>query len=256
MYPYIYFGETPVPSYAIMVFSGLILGIIIAIIRAKKIGLSRLNVTLASLFILIGLLFGSKILFAITTLPEVFSNMNLLREYPAETIIYMFSGFVFFGGLLGALLFLKMFSFQFDQPFWKYITLFIPIVPLVHAIGRVGCFLAGCCYGIEYHGFLSAHYPSDAIVEGLNLFPRFPVQLFEAVLNLILFVILIIYTNKPRRDGNVLGLYLICYSVIRFFVEFLRDDASRGVFLGISTSQWISVALLVFGVYLIKRKKK
>lgn len=255
MHPYFNFGETQIPAYVIMVFSGLILGIVLAILRAKKFGLSRLNVTLSSIFIIIGLLFGSKILFAITTLPEVFSHFDLLKKYPAETLVYMFSGFVFFGGLLGAGLFLKMFSFQFNQPFWKYINLFVPFIPLVHGIGRIGCFLAGCCYGIEYHGFLNVTYPDNAIVEGVNLYSRFPVQLFEAGLNLILFIILIIYTKKPRRDGNILGLYLIAYSVIRFTLEFLRDDTLRGIFLELSTSQWISIGLLLFGVYLIKRKK-
>lgn len=256
MKPYLNFGSLELPSYAVLVFSGLLLGIIISVIRAKKLNLDRLNVVLSSVFIVIGLLFGAKILFAITTLPEIFSHLDLLKEYPAESIGYMFSGFVFFGGLLGALLFLKMFAFQFNQPFWKYIDLFVPIFPLVHAIGRVGCFLAGCCYGVEWHGICSVTYPDDAIVEGVNLVSRFPVQILESILNLGVFISLIIYSRTPRREGNVLGIYLISYSIIRFFVEFLRNDSNRGHFLGISTSQWIGLILIPVGIYIIKRKNK
>jgi len=256
MKPYLDFGSFELPAYAVMVFSGLILGIVISVIRAKKLKLDRLYVVLSSIFIVIGLLFGAKILFAITTLPEIFSHLDLLKEYPAESIGYMFSGFVFFGGLIGALLFLKMFAFQFNQPFWKYIDLFVPVFPLVHAIGRIGCFLAGCCYGMEWHGIFSVTYPNDAIVEGVNLVPRFPVQILESILNLGLFIGLLLYSRKPRREGNVLGVYLISYSIMRFFVEFLRDDSYRGHFLGISTSQWIGLILIPVGIYILKRKKK
>jgi phosphatidylglycerol:prolipoprotein diacylglycerol transferase len=114
---------------------------------------------------LVGLLFGSKILYAITVIPEVVEYFSLVKEYPIETFFYLIGGFVFYGGLIGSLLFLKMFTIQFDQPFWNYIGLFVPVIPLAHGFGRIGCFMAGCCYGMEYHGPFCVNYPENAIVE-------------------------------------------------------------------------------------------
>ena len=128
------------------------------------------------------------------------------------------------------------------------ITLIIPVVPLAHALGRVGCFCAGCCYGIPMDPPWGVCFHSALAPHGVALFP---VQLLEAALNFILFLFLYHYAKKPRKPGAVLGLYLVCYAVERFGLEYLRFDEIRGFLFGISTSQWISLLLIPIGLFLI-----
>lgn len=255
MYPFIHLFSLEIPLYPILIFIGFIIGVILVILRAKIYNIKKLPVILSSIFVAIGLLFGAKLLFALTQVPTLIEHWELVTEHPAETLAYIFGGFVFYGGLFGALAALKLFSFQFDQPFLILTNLYAPVIPLIHAIGRVGCFFTGCCYGIEYHGPFSLNYPDNAIIEGVNLVSRFPVQLLESFLNFLLFIGLFIYARKPRKEGSILGIYFICYALIRFGVEFLRGDTVRGIFFGISTSQWISLLLIPLGIYLIKARR-
>ena len=91
-----------------------------------------------------------------------------------------------------------------------------------------------------------------------NGIPLFPIQLVESILNISAGIIILIYTRKPRRQGQAIGIYIIYYSIMRFILEFFRGDAARGIALNISTSQWISIILLPIGLYLflnIKLKK-
>ena len=116
--------------------------------------------------------------------------------------------------------------------------------------------MGGCCYGIEYHGKFAVHFPDNEFVSDLSVVPRFPVQLLEALINFILFIVLILIARKIRKRYSMFGLYLICYAIIRFSLEFLRGDVERGIVLGVSTSQWISLLLLPIGFYLILKKDK
>ena len=122
----------------------------------------------------------------------------------------------------------------------------VPCIPLGHAIGRVGCLFAGCCYGLPYNGIGAIHLNPVGITH-----PVFPVQLLEAVLNLILSGCLLLYSRKKPSGYSLLFLYLICYAVIRFLLEFLRGDQIRGLFIGLSTSQWISLLMLLSGSLLL-----
>lgn len=254
MHPYFYLNSTPIPMYPTLIAAGILIGIILVMIRSKIYRIPKAYIILSSIFMIIGLLLGAKLLFAVTQIPSFLENWDLVQKNPAETLVFALSGFVFYGGLLGALGALKLFCFQFDQPFLKLTNLYVPVIPLAHALGRIGCLSSGCCYGIEYYGIFSLNYPNDAITEGVNFVPRFPVQPLESGLNFILFVFLFIYGRKPRKEGSLLGIYLISYGLIRFGTEFLRGDVIRGVFWGISTSQWLSLLLIPLGIYLIKRK--
>ena len=252
MHPFLQFGSVKLPSYFTLILIGILISFIVSLVRAKNYNIKKSNLTVALIFIIVGLIFGAKIFFALTTIPDIIKHLDILSSYPGEVILYMFSGWVFFGGLIGALIFLKMFAFQFNQNFNSYLSLLIPVFPLAHAFGRIGCFLAGCCYGVEYDGVFCVIFPDSAIVEGVNLFPRFPVQLLEAFLNFILFILLLILS---KRKISILGVYFVSYSFIRFVLEFLRGDEIRGVFLYLSSSQWISIILFLIGIYLLTKKR-
>ena len=137
--------------------------------------------------------------------------------------------------------------------FWGMTDALVPSVPLMHAFGRLGCFCAGCCYGMPFPAPLGLSFDASPVApHGVTLFP---VQLLEAFLNLIIFGVLLLYARKPRGRGKIIGLYMSAYAVMRFLLEFLRFDAERGGFWGLSTSQWISLILLPIGLYLLLTNK-
>ncbi len=114
-------------------------------------------------------------------------------------------------------------------------------MPLFHAFGRVGCFLAGCCYGKKLERTIT-------ILNGIRL-ERIPIQLIEAIFEFLLFIILTVIRKKDD-NVNILRIYLMSYSAFRFLDEFFRGDEIRGIFFGLSTAQWIS--LVIWAVYILK----
>ena len=156
----------------------------------------------------------------------------------------IFSGLVFYGGLIGGIvggiLGIKVAKIN-TQLVERSV---VPFLPIGHAIGRIGCLLAGCCTGKEYDGIFAIHYPST-VSELSAEQGYFPVQLLEAGINIIISITLIIYSKKQKPKYSILFLYLLLYSVMRFCLEFLRGDEIRGIYFGLSTSQCISILLLL-----------
>ncbi len=200
-----------------------------------------------SALIILGAGIGSKGLFLLTKIPDIIRHGNF--AYLVKTIVT--SGFVFYGGLFGALSGAAVYSKLFHIPCVKLLDRIIPSFPLFHMWGRVGCFFAGCCYGIPYkYGIPLASEP---------LVPRLPIQLIESIFLLALVIGLEgIRKNKAyllgKNSFSLTNIYLFSYAFIRFLLEFFRgDDTARGIWLGLSTSQWISL-LVIF--YVLKREKK
>ncbi len=208
----------------------------------------------ATLPALIGLLLGAMLLYAITNIPDMivlFKNWDRIveREGTMKAIQLfgnMFGGIVFYGGLLGGVAGAWWYSKRAHFNLGEYLDVCAPAIPLFHVFGRVGCFASGCCYGIECEwGFYHQH----ALVAAANGAVRFPVQLLEAGLNLMLSIVLVVMFYlfwQKWRSGAFIRIYFCAYALIRFFDEFLRGDTYRGIWLGLSTSQWISVGILVF----------
>lgn len=168
------------------------------------------------------------------------------------------TGIVFYGGLFGLLFayYIGIKSKLITNKDSGAIDILAVSVPLFHAIARIGCFLAGCCYGIECDSFLSINYTirDNGIVNTAN---RIPVQLIEAFFNIAIFVYLFALIKKENwKNKRILLRYIIIYSCGRFLLEFIRGDSVRGVIWGISFSQMISVIIwLVVLFTFIKRKK-
>ena len=145
------------------------------------------------------------------------------------------------GGIFAGALYVRKKGFALPE--WA--DLLAPAIPLFHFFGRIGCFLGGCCYGVPCSfGFTYTHN----LIEQANGVSRFPIQLVEAAFNLALFVLLWTLQKKGKFQGKRLVLYLLCYSVGRFVFEFGRGDTYRGIWFGLSTSQYISVGLFLVAV--------
>ncbi len=261
MFPFFNLGPFQIPLYGILGVTGFLLGIFIGSFRRKLYKISLEDYLFASIFAVIGVIVGAKILYAITNIPNAITALPELIEMEltwdrivVNLGIILFGGLVFYGGLLGAVAMVYIYCKSFKVDFLDFSNVIVPVIPLIHGIGRIGCFFAGCCYGGEYHGFGAVQFPPNELVPELDDVTRFPVQLAEAGLNFILFGILFIYASKKRKPGSIMGMYLIGYTIIRFSLENFRGDEIRGILLGLSTSQWISIALIPIGLFLIFRK--
>lgn len=190
---------------------------------------------------------GAKVLYIFVTY-DINTLVTLLKS--GNLYFLIDGGLVFLGGLffgiIGALVGAKI----SEHKLWEYENSVVPVLPLCHAIGRVGCLLAGCCYGVEYGGFCAVYYSDSLFGLSANR-GYFPVQILEATLNVLLFLFLHKQSKKQHNKYELLYQYVFLYACIRFFTETLRGDTIRGIYLGASTSQWISIIIII--VYLFYR---
>lgn len=228
--------------YGILMMAGFIVAGAAAVFRGKKYGLPVFDTVSAACFAAGGGIIGAKLLCVITSIPQ-------LAEGAVKIADLLRGGFVFYGGLIGGICGILLYAGIFKLNFSEMFDVFAVSVPLGHAFGRVGCFLAGCCYGVEYSGALSVTYPQIyaqyGTPAGVSLLP---VQLIESFSLLVLYAALEILLYKSKKKGLTLSVYLICYPVLRFTLEFFRGDSVRGAWGGLSTSQWISLALFIAGI--------
>lgn len=188
----------------------------------------------------IGLLAGARI-FGI--LSGLFSALSAQDTLSFDAL--MNTGIVFYGGLIGFILaFISICKIWNKRVDFGVIDIVAVCIPLFHFWGRLGCFFSGCCYGIESTSILSINYTNR--VEGMVItVSRIPVQLIEAVFNIAIFAVLMILLFMRRCKECLLLVYLSIYAILRFVLEFFRGDLIRGVWNGISFSQFISVVILI-----------
>lgn len=200
------------------------------------------------LFASIGIVLGGHLLYAITVFDRIiafFQNIQTVTSFQAfiDWMVSIFGGSVFYGGLLGGMfaawLYARKKKFDLDP----YIGIGAICIPMFHTFGRIGCFLGGCCYGVEWEygiDLAHSHAPGAAGV------PRFPIQLVESAFCLILcLVLLYLFDRRHWKGKHILFTYLLAYPIARFIIEFFRGDEYRGFFLGLSTSQIISILIIL-----------
>lgn len=224
-----------------MAFVGGFFALIYVFFRLEKYQVSFTNFLVMFLLCVISGIVGSKILFAFTQIEWLFRHFsvkNLLVFIPQ-------SGYVFYGGLFGVLLAIYLYTKK-DKEYRKSVFQMIaPAIPLFHSFGRVGCFLAGCCYGKELS--------NPVTLMGVHFY-NIPIQLIESGVELIIFIVLVILDRK-NKEYDLLKIYLILYAIVRFLDEFLRGDIIRGIYFGLSTAQWISFAILCYYIYKACKEK-
>ncbi|MBQ8742194.1 MAG: prolipoprotein diacylglyceryl transferase [Clostridia bacterium] len=229
-------GKT-IPLYGLFFYIGIFISATVASFISHKRSIAKFDVVGCGIFTMIGAGIGAKLLFVIVTLKDII-------RYNIPIIAIIRGGFVFYGGVIGGLAGLLIYCFSFKMKAVDFLDLFSIVLPLGHAFGRIGCFFAGCCYGIEYHGPLSYTYTITAGSTPIGV-PLLPIQLIEAFLLFVLFSVLIsVFIHHPERKLLYATLYLLSYSVIRFILEFFRGDVERGSLWNLSTSQWISIVIL------------
>ena len=229
-------GPLTIHGYGLMIAIGVVCALIIGDRRAVKKGLSGDEIYNLTFVCAISGFLGAKLLYCIVEWKDFIANpWSMLSS----------SGFVVYGGIilgvLGGLLWCRIRKLAF----WEYFDVVMPSVAVAQGFGRIGCFLAGCCYGMQTDsafGIVFTH--SDFAPNGVKLIPT---QLISSAGMFLIAGILILYSKKRKSPGSVGFLYLILYSIGRFGIEFLRND-HRGAVGVFSTSQFISLFMVVIGM--------
>lgn len=226
--------EFYVPAYALFSCIGLFLMMLLLYFRVRRMDMSFVDFLLMIIFMVVGVIIGSKFLFILTKIPDIIKDFS----FKNTIIIVITSGFVFYGGLFGAILGLMAYSKFKKLQFGELADVVAPGMPLFHSWGRIGCFFAGCCYGKKADwGFALEVEPGIL---------RIPIQLIESFLVFLIFALLLLIERKCQKHYNLLFWYLFLYSIVRIVTEVYRDDTIRGVWFGVSTSQWISLFMLLY----------
>lgn len=251
MVSYIEVFGMEIPLYGVCFWTGALLGAVLLVLACPRRRIERYDMVYSAVFAMIGAMIGAKgLFFAVSWRDIVEAGIPLIQM--------MKGGFVFYGGLFGGIAGLWIYVRAYRLPMLDFTDIYALAVPFGHAIGRVGCFFAGCCYGVPYDGFGCVVY-QDVVGQTPTGVPLLPIQLIEAGCLLLLFAVNgLIFVKCPGKRGLATGIYLIGYSLIRFCLEFLRGDAERGMWLGLSTAQWMSLGILavvVFGLLCRKGKK-
>lgn len=246
MLPYITLFGRSFTSYMLMSLIGAFAAGILMCRMTRKRGLDDNDTIVLLLISAIGVLFGGHLLYGITNIKYISAifTAKTLKAF-LNNAVFVFGGSVFYGGLFGGLVFGTAYLRFKRADIIVFSDMAAVGIPLFHFFARIGCFLSGCCYGIKCKfGFTAHNNPLVAEVNGVS---RFPVQLLESLCNAVLFVLIyVLYKKslqKEKLQGKLMYIYLISYSVIRFFDELLRGDEIRGSLFGLSTSQIISLAV-------------
>lgn len=244
------FGGIRIYTYGVLVAAGFLAGILWTTREAKMAGVKPEMVLDLSFYIVLAALVGSRVLYLFIEWERYLTN-------PLDILKIWEGGLVFYGGLLGAFLISFYYFRKHRLSFLKISDLFMPGVALGHAIGRLGCFAAGCCYGREAPGSsLAVTFPVSRFSLAPAGVPILPSQLFEAAAELAIFLVLILIRKRKRLfDGQIFLTYIVLYSISRSILETFRGDSVRGFLIPelLSTSQFISICLIVTAILVYYR---
>lgn len=240
------------PAYGTMALIGLCAAFLTALFLGKKyLEILPKDIFACAAYGGIGLMIGAKLFYVIPLLPQFFSGQITTRA--------LWSGYVFYGGLFGIFLGTGFFAKMMHRNVYLYWDLLALVTPLFHSFGRIGCFLAGCCYGKEYHGIFAVQFPHNPYEPEIELVERFPVQCIESIANIGLYIFLLFCLKKRKRAGTITGIYFIVYASLRFILEFFRGDTIRGIYeignLTLSFSQIISIFVFFGGFFVMVMRR-
>jgi phosphatidylglycerol:prolipoprotein diacylglycerol transferase len=259
----------PAHTYGLLIAIAFLVAMQLAGRAAARAGLDRERVMDLCFWILLAAMVGSRVLFIIV-------NWDDYARDPASIFAIWKGGLVFYGGFIGAVAVSVWYMRKHRMSFFPYADAIIPSVAIGHAIGRLGCFAAGCCWGAACDPHLpwAARFPPESLAYqsqlashviapgALRSIPIHPTQLYESLGELCIFLVLTLWATRKRFHGELLALYLILYAPLRATIETMRGDeergrvfnfigpAARGAWWNLSTSELISIGIFAAGVLL------
>jgi phosphatidylglycerol:prolipoprotein diacylglycerol transferase len=236
-------GPLTLHTYGVLLAIAFITGLWVASRQAKAAGLDAARVTDMAVYVLIAGLVGAKVLLVVV-------EWGYYAHNPRELLSILQSGGVFYGGLIGAFPVAWWYARKHALPPWRTADVLAPAVAIGQAIGRLGCFAAGCCYGrpaeVPWAVTFRDSYASRTVGTPLDT-PLHPTEIYEAIACLAIFFLLTRIARRKRFDGQVILAYVLLYAIARFVIEIYRGDAVRGSVLGgwLSTSQFIAILMAI-----------
>ncbi|HZT33707.1 MAG TPA: prolipoprotein diacylglyceryl transferase [Bryobacteraceae bacterium] len=256
MFPQLFhIGSFFLPTYGVLVAAAFLTALVLAGRLARRAGLNPDSVMNLGIYCALAAIAGAKVMMFLVDIPYYTAHPDEILSLAS-----LQAGGVFYGGLIAALLTAAFYIRKAKLPPLRTADLFAPGIALGHAIGRLGCFSAGCCWGVKTSlpwGVTFTNPEANRLV-GVPLGVRLhPTQLYESLAELAIFGVLYRRIRQPHADGAVLSLYLMLYSTARFLVEFVRFHEQPNPFGGpFNTSQWISLALWMIGAVAWMRLRK
>lgn len=258
MYPkLIEIGDFYLPTYGVLVALGFLAGLAVTVRLARRTGLNPELVTNLTVYAALSGMLGAKLLMFAFDWQDYAANPSSIFSFAT-----LQAAGVYQGGLILAIGVAILYMRKQNMPVLPTMDMFAPGVALGHAIGRLGCLAAGCCWGIECDlpWAITFHDPAAWAMTGQTLpleTPLHPTQLYESVSEAILFGFLYWRFGKAHKPGQIIGLFLVLSSAARFVIEFYRvhqQDLPFG--LPFSITQWIAIGLALFGGYLLLQARR
>jgi phosphatidylglycerol:prolipoprotein diacylglycerol transferase len=251
MYPKLFdLGPVSIFTYGVLLAAAYLIGLQVAVARAEKRGIPRAQMMDLGIYVIVSAFIGAKLLLVLV-------DFDHFLENPADLFSLVRSGGVFYGGLLAATAVAIWHVRRHRLPVWPVADAIAPGIALGHVVGRLGCFLGGCCYGrpTDVPWAVTFTSPDAAANVGTPLgIPLHPTQLYEAGAELLILVLLLALEKRGRSfPGRTFFGYLAVYGVSRFIIEMYRGDPRGFVFDGISTSQFISLLLIPISIAMLIR---
>jgi phosphatidylglycerol:prolipoprotein diacylglycerol transferase len=248
VYPELFsIGPITIYSYGVLLAASYLLGLWLAMRRARQWGLDPTRVLDLGIYIIIAALIGAKLLLLVVDFDQFSSS-------PQDLLSLARSGGVFYGGLILAVVVAFWYIARHRMPFWTTCDVFAPGIALGHVTGRLGCLAAGCCYGrpTDVPWAITFTNPLAAANVGTPLgIPLHPTQAYEAGAELLILAILLATERRGRPfAGRTFWSYMLLYAISRYVVEIYRGDP-RGEFFGVSTSQFISLVLAPLSIVML-----
>ena len=248
MHPILFdFGSFTIYSYGVLLAAAYLLGLQFALVRARARGLDPQRVMDLGIWIIVSALVGAKLLLLIV-------DYRQFSASPREFFGLVRSGGVFYGGLIAAVIVALWYLRRHRMPLWATTDAFAPGIALGHVVGRLGCLMAGCCFGrpTSLPWGITFRDPAAAANVGTPLgIPLHPTQLYEAGAEALILVVLLVLERRGRAfPGRTFWTYLLLYGASRFVIEFFRGD-SRGMVGAISTSQLVSIVLVPLAIVML-----
>jgi phosphatidylglycerol:prolipoprotein diacylglycerol transferase len=250
MHPILFeIGHWPVYSYGVLLAIAYLAGLQLAVVRARRAGLDGAKIMDLGIYLIIGALVGAKLMLVVV-------DFDYFRANPTEILSLVRAGGVFYGGLIVSFATGLWLVRRYRLPVWAAADMYAPGIALGHVVGRLGCLLAGCCYGrpTDLPWGLTFTDPVAASNVGTPLgVPLHPTQIYDAGAELLILVVLLIFERRGRPfHGRTFWLYILLYAISRFIVEMYRGDP-RGMVFGMSTSQFVSLLILPVALVMLLR---
>lgn len=230
--------NTKIPLYAICILLSLVANVLVTFLIAKKRKFPKIELICLLLYENIGIIVGAKLF-------TLFNNFNRLKE-----VGFLKIGLSSYGAVIGALIGIIIFNIQFKFSIQSMKNIIFPGIPLMYSIGKIGCFLAGCCHGIEYDHIFSVTY--NYSVKAISGVSYFPVQICETIVFLLIFIYVIRKVFNDKFDNVEFYISLIMCACAKFLLDFLRISHVNKI---ISVNQIVSLIFIIVSIVLLYREK-